>query len=137
MAKRSIHLVRDNGVLRPKEDTDYEVLKQLKIPFYKIEENLFSMLTQAERRLGLQFHVSNFSELEEALAQKVAAKWPHLFSITRNEITLITPKVFCEKRIDKLVSALQSWYSKHDYVLEVNYKRTSKTLKVSLLKKTR
>lgn len=132
--KTAITLVANKGRYYPCEDQDYDKLEKIKAPILVIDEDFLPLLKAKASLHNLRLTFVSFEELESAMHDKVRAKWPFEFEALKSYLHLKMPKSVEDSKMEKLVAALQTWYSRHRIKLEVTTKRTSKSTRVILKK---
>ena len=132
--KATITLVANKGSYYPCEDRDYDKLAEIKAPILGIDDDFLPLLKAKAKLHNLHLTFVSFEELESAMHNKVRAKWPFEFEALKSYLHLKMPKSVEDSKMEKLIVALQTWYSRHRIKLEVTTKRTSKSTQVILKK---
>jgi hypothetical protein len=133
-SKATVTLVANKGSYYPYEDQDYDKLAEIKAHLLVIDEDFLPLLKSKAKLHNLHLTFVSFEELESAMHDKVRAKWPFEFETLKSDLHLKMPKSVDDSKMEKLVAALQTWYSRHRIKLELITKRTSKSTKVILRK---
>jgi len=136
MKNKAITLVRSGPVLFPYQESDYEEMVALGCPIIYLTSDYLPLFGALAKRNGKSVELIPFEPIEEDLfAKKILPKWSHDLQVTHAAITLTYPKDSePEARVEKLIDALKRWYRKHYVTLEVQIKRTSKKVTVTLRK---
>lgn len=132
--KATVTLVANKGRYYPCEDLDYDKLAKIKAHLLVIDEDFLPLLKAKADLHNLHLTFVSFEELESAMHDKVRAKWPFEFEAQKSYLHLKMPNSVEDSKMEKLVVALQTWYSRHRIKLEVTTKRTSKSTRVILKK---
>lgn len=130
-----VNLVQHESTLYPKTDDDYQILKGVGIPLSSIEADFMSLLERVCKLHKLHFNIFSFSDLESSMFEKASAEFPYEITLSNSALILKAPRKVKEKKLDGFVQKLQRWYSKHSIVLDVQHKRTAKTIKLTLTKR--
>lgn len=127
-------LVRNRGLVYPRADEDFQVLKQLKVPINNLSTDFLPILAALCHQNKVKIEMIHFEILEDAMLLKVAQRWPHLVTSTSKLVTTTFPKTTKLDTAEKMMAALRSWYERHYIQTEVVVKRKAKTITVELLK---
>jgi hypothetical protein len=131
-----VNLVQHESTLYPKTDDDYQTLKGVGIPVTSIEADFMPLLERARKLHKLHFNVFSFADLESSMFEKASAEFPYEITLTNSALVLKAPRKIKEQKLDGFVQKLQRWYSKHSIVLDAQHKRTAKTVKLTLTKRS-
>lgn len=133
--KTSVTFIKNATVMYPMTASDYDVLKSLGIPLLKIESEQAPVLGQLLKRKKVKVTIVPFEPIEARMFEtKVLPKWKSGLTVTANSVVLSHSKDVKEESVDKLLAALKTWYRKNYTAVDVNIKRTSKKVTVTLKK---
>lgn len=131
----AITLVKNGSVLYPFTERDYEELQELGCPVNSLTCDYVPLLKTYARRVGKPINVIAFEPIEAAMyAGKIAPKWKHGLSVTKDAVTLSYPKEENEERVERLVDALKRWYRNHYVTFDVQIKRTKMKVVITMKK---
>ena len=136
MKNKAITLVRNGPVLFPYQESDYEEMATIGCPITHFTNDYLPLFGALARRKNKRVEIIRFEPIEADLFKtKILPKWKHDLQVTHAAIVLTYPKDNQdEASIEKLIDALKRWYRKHFVYLEVQIKRTSKKVAITLKK---
>lgn len=123
--KRKLTLVRNKDRMYPKSDEDHKLLTDMGVPLGRIPKDYYPLL-KALMPHSVRILIVDFSDLEEAMCEKLREKFKHTVLLSEKTITLVYPKSLSEKILDKAHSTLVVWYREHYIRLVLVPKRTGK-----------
>jgi hypothetical protein len=136
MKNKAIALVRSGPVLFPYQERDYEEMVAIGCPITHFTSDYLPLFGALAKRKGRKVEVIQFEPIEADLFKtKILPKWKHDLQVTRAAVTLTYPKDGqSDTSVVKLIEALKRWYRKRFVTLDVQIKRTSKRVTVTLRK---
>lgn len=136
MKNKAITLVRSGPVLFPYQESDYEEMVAIGCPITHFTNDYLPLFAALAKRKGKKVDYIPFEPIEEDLfAKKILPKWKHDLQVTRSAIVLTYPKDGqSESSVEKLTDGLKRWYRKHFVTLDIQIKRTSKKVTITLKK---
>lgn len=136
MKNKAITLVRNGPVLYPYQESDYEEMVAIGCPITHFTNDYLPLFGALAKRKGKKVEMIPFEPIEADLFdKKILPKWKHNLQVTRSSIILTYPKdEQSESSVEKLQDALKRWYRKHFVTLDIQIKRTSKKVTITLKK---
>lgn len=136
MKNKAITLVRNGPVLYPYQEGDYEEMVAIGCPITHFTSDYLPLFGALAKRKGKKVDMIPFEPIEADLFdKKILPKWKHNLQVTHSSIILTYPKEGqSEDSVEKLQDALKRWYRKHFVTLNIQIKRTSKKVTITLKK---
>jgi hypothetical protein len=136
MKNKAITLVRNGPILFPYQERDYEEMAAIGCPITHFTNDYLPLFGALAKRKGKKVELIPFDPIEaEMFNSKILPKWKHDLQVTHAAVTLTYPKDGqSEASVEKLIEALKRWYRKNYVTLDVQIKRTSKKVTVTLRK---
>lgn len=125
---KQITLVNNGALVFPASGEDYEELCKLKLPFNSIDFNYWPTALVALKKQKANFRLLSLKAVElQMWKTRVLPKWKHKVTLSESRFILSCDKEHAEK-LDKLILSLTRWYKRHFVALNINVRRTSKSV---------
>lgn len=133
MEKQVLRLVRNGRMFYVPSQLDYETLRSMGTPLLKIDLTELPLLKSRCRKRSVQIQVREFEAFEQLLFKKIQHRWKFPIIIKGNLIHVDIPrKKSLYPKAEILVDAIQNFYSRHLFDVEVKVRKFSKKMRFTL-----
>jgi hypothetical protein len=126
-----ITFVKNNNFLYPKEDDDYEILRQSKCPTNLLDADYFKTFELFLKQKSIKIEIIDFDTLHKSMLRKLRDAYS-LTIIKTNRGIKISGEPLGSKRLDSLSNKLTKWYKLHYYNADTSLRSNKKGFSLSI-----
>jgi hypothetical protein len=131
-----VSFVKNGPVLYPRSEQDYQITVAIGVPTFKIAQTFWPALVHRLEQRKAKVRVSSFEDEHEKVLATIQDKWPTGIIVSGRTVSLEAAKgKQSQRQLLNLVTALQEFYQRHLFKVEVTTRRFPKKIRYQLERK--
>lgn len=133
---QQVSFVKNGPVLYPRTEQDYRVTVSIGVPTFKIDQTFWPALVYRLEQRKAKVTVFTFEEEHEKVLATIQDRWPTGIIISGRTVSVEAAKgKQSQRQLLNLVTALQEFYQRHMFQVQVTSRRFPKKIRYQLERK--
>lgn len=129
---KSITFIRNADYVYPRNDDDYELLRQEKFPTNTLTIDYFKTLEVYLKTKDFKINILHFDSVHKEMLRSLRDKYNLNILKTTNGLK-ITGEPISLKSLNALKEKLHKWYKLHYYLVDIQPKLTTKSFSLTIV----